>query len=142
MIIYCFAICFLHVAYMYLHDEADEEVRRGLLELYSCLPHGMLSLVMAVTGGGGWINLVAPFAAISPVYNAVFCLYVLFVIIGVVNVVTSAFVQRACELSRLDRDLVIQSEMVAHESFLAEMRDIFEEVDADRTGRITWEKFR
>lgn len=109
---------------------------------YGSLLGGMFSLLMAVSGGDDWINLVSPLAAVHPAYKALFSVYVFFVLIGVVNVVTSAFLQRACELSRLDRDLVIQSEMVSHEAFLAEMKGIFEEVDVDNTGKITWEKFR
>jgi hypothetical protein len=142
IIIYLFTICFMHAAAVYLHDGGDAQVRTDLAKSYGSLAGGMFSLLMAVSGGDDWINLVHPLAEIHPVYKALFTLYVFFVLIGVVNVVTSAFVQRACEFSRLDRDLVIQSEMVSHEAFLAEMKGIFEEVDVDSSGKITWEKFR
>ena len=56
-----------------------------------------------------------------------FCRRRLSAVRKVLNVLTSAFVQRACELSRLDRDLAIQSELVSDESFTAEMKSIFEE---------------
>merc|ERR1712012_1372436 len=63
-------------------------------------------------------------------------------IIGVLNVLTSVFVQRASELVKLDRDLVIQCQLVSNETFLKEMKAIFEEVDVDSSGTINWEKFR
>jgi len=144
IIIFLFTVCFMHAAAIHLNDrpEPDMNVRKGLQDSYGSLPGGMFSLLLAVSGGDDWINLVTPLEAISPMYKVLFSVYVFFVLIGVVNVVTSAFVQRACEFSRLDRDLVIQSEMVSHEAFLAEMKGIFEEVDVDNSGKITWEKFR
>merc|ERR1719464_1702594 len=102
----------------------------------------MFSLVLAISGGADWKDLVAPLSEISSLYTFLYSFFVLFVIMGVLNVLTSAFVQRACELSKLDRDLVIQSELASNESFVAEMNHIFEEVDIDGTGRITWEEFR
>lgn len=102
----------------------------------------MYSLLLAVTGGEDWFQIVEPLGHISDFYLVLFAFYVLFVVIGVLNVLTSAFVQRACELSRLDRDLAIQSELVSDESFTAEMKSIFEEVDIEGTGCIDWEQFR
>ncbi|CAE8736224.1 unnamed protein product, partial [Polarella glacialis] len=102
----------------------------------------MFTLLLAISGGDDWTNLVKPLSSISVLYQLLFSFYVMFVLIGVLNVLTSAFVQRACELSRLDRDLVIQSEMVSNEFFMAEMKDIFEEVDVDCTGCINWQQFR
>uniref|UniRef100_A0A7S1MKT1 EF-hand domain-containing protein n=1 Tax=Alexandrium catenella TaxID=2925 RepID=A0A7S1MKT1_ALECA len=86
--------------------------------------------------------MVQPLAEISVFYQVLFAFYVLFVITGVLNVLTGAFVQRACEFSKLDRDLVVQSEMNSHHAFLGAMKGIFEEVDADSTGKITWHNFR
>jgi len=149
IIIYLFAIIFMHAGYIYLQEvdvarisKEQEDVREGLATWYGSLPTGMFALLMAVSGGDDWVNFVAPLTAISPAYQILFCIYVFFVLIGMVNVVTGAFVQRACELSKIDRDLVIQGEMVAHESFIAEMKGIFEEVDQDGEGKITWDKFR
>merc|ERR1712187_577323 len=59
----------------------------------------------------------------------------------VLNVLTSVFVERARELSNLDRDLVIQSEIKQNEAFIKEMSAIFEEADTDGSGIMTWAKF-
>jgi len=106
------------------------------------VPTTMYSLLLAISGGVDWMDVVQPLAKISTVYQVLFAFYVLFVIIGVLNVLTSVFVQRASELVKLDRDLVIQCQLVSNETFLKEMKAIFEEVDVDSSGTITWEKFR
>mmetsp|Transcript_102715 Transcript_102715/g.306839 ORF Transcript_102715/g.306839 Transcript_102715/m.306839 type:complete len:771 (+) Transcript_102715:26-2338(+) len=142
LIMYLFAICFMHAATIYLLEDVTQEVRPQLSDSYGSVGTTMFSLLMAVSGGVDWISLVQPLAEISAFYQVLFAFYVLFVITGVLNVLTGAFVQRACEFSKLDRDLVVQSEMNSHQAFLTTMKGIFEEVDADGTGRITWHKFR
>jgi len=143
LIMYLFTICFMHAAVLYFHEPAwDPDTRHALQEFYGGMGSAMFSLLLAISGGIDWGEIVAPLAEVSALYKYLFGFYVLFVIIGVLNVLTSAFVQRACELSRLDRDLVIQSELVSNESFVAEMKGIFEEVDVLGTGCINWDQFR
>merc|ERR1712228_1144168 len=83
-----------------------------------------------------------PLSQIHWFYEAVFVLYILFVVIGVLNVLTGIFVERAQELSGLDRDLVIQGEIKRNDAFLTEMKGIFEEADVDQSGSISWEEFK
>merc|ERR1719486_1336235 len=75
-------------------------------------------------------------------YSLLFAFYVIFVVIGVLNVLTGIFVERACELNGLDRDLVIQAESLRREAFIDEMKYIFTEVDGDKQGTISWKEFR
>mmetsp|Transcript_61560 Transcript_61560/g.148966 ORF Transcript_61560/g.148966 Transcript_61560/m.148966 type:complete len:504 (-) Transcript_61560:32-1543(-) len=142
LVMYLFTLCFMHGIAMHLHEDGGDAIMAELNQWYGSVGDTMFALLLAVSGGEDWITLVEPLSQISVIYQVLFSFYVLFVLIGVLNVLTSAFVQRACELSRLDRDLVIQSEMISDEAFVAEMKGIFEEVDADGTGRITWHKFR
>jgi len=65
----------------------------------------------------------------------VFCFFIGFFQIALLNVLTGIFVERACELSGLDRDLVIQAESLRRESFLEEMKHIFEDADADADAK-------
>lgn len=143
IIMYLFAIIFMHAATLYVQEkEAQHDVRDALQGWFGSVGRSMYSLLLAVTGGEDWFQIVEPLGHISDFYLVLFAFYVLFVVIGVLNVLTSAFVQRACELSHLDRDLAIQSELVSDESFTAEMKSIFEEVDIEGTGCIDWEQFR
>lgn len=142
LIMYIFTICFMYAAATYLKQGGDDETRDMLLERYGTVLRSMYTLLLAVANGSNWEELVEPLSRISPVYQVLFTFYVVFVLIGVLNVLTSSFVQRACELAKLDRDVVIHSELASNENFIAEMKDIFEEVDAGGTGKITWDTFR
>jgi len=57
-------------------------------------------------------------------------------------VLTGIFVERACEFSGLDKDLSVQVEMKRNETFLVEMKKIFDEADIDGSGTITWHEFK
>merc|ERR1712187_749774 len=102
----------------------------------------MFTLLLAITNGADWAGLVDPLGHISVAYEALFAFYVLVVFIGVLNVLTSIFVERARELGKHDRDMVTQAELASQEAFLTDLRQIFEEVDNDKVNEITWEKFR
>merc|ERR1712032_838706 len=58
----------------------------------------------------------------------------LFVIFGVVNVLTGVFLENAAEF--VDRDLMVQAQLVHMEGFVNEMMELFEEFDPDHTGRV------
>lgn len=109
---------------------------------YGNLWIAFVTMIMCITGGVDWNEVMRPLSQIHWFYEAVFVLYILFVVIGVLNVLTGIFVERAQELSGLDRDLVIQGEIKRNEAFLTEMKGIFEEADVDGSGFISWEEFR
>lgn len=140
LIMYLFTIAFTHAATAYIQDH--EEVLVGLKENFGSVGTTMFSLLMAISGGVDWVELARPLAEISIFYQMLFAFYVLFVITGILNVLTGTFVQHAVEFSKLDKDLAIQSEMLAQTEFLNTMKGFFEEIDTDGTGKISWEEFR
>merc|ERR1719277_1486271 len=92
--------------------------------------------------GADWMTLAEPLGEVHMVYLAMFAAYVVLVLVGALNVLTSTFVERARELSMLDRDLATQAELASQEAFIVEMRRIFEDIDEVKDGMITWQKFR
>lgn len=142
LIIFLFTVCFIHGAATYMRDGGVPEVRDQIRMYYGSVGSTMFSLLMAISGGVNWSELVEPLAQISVVYQVLFSFYVLFVLIGVLNVLTSVFVQRAHQLSKQDRELVVHSAMVSNEAFLTQMKAVFDEVDVDGTGKVTWETFK
>jgi hypothetical protein len=143
VVIYLFSICFMYGAASYVEDGSTRaEVVDDLKANYGNLSVTMYTLLLAISNGRDWNELAAPLGEIHVGFQALFMFYVLFVVIGVLNVLTSIFVERARELSKLDRDLATQGELTSQEAFLTQMRTIFEEVDDEKYGRITWQKFR
>jgi len=67
--------------------------------------------------------------------------YSFFVVFGVLNVVTGAFVDSMRLVSQRDNDLVIEQELLKENAFKSEIRAIFEEADTDGSGTLSWEEF-
>jgi len=144
IIMYLFSIVFMQGAVMCFRgdDEPSNAFREGVLTWYGTMMDTMFTLLAGITGGEDWLAATRPLHEISAVYPLLFAFYIVFVVIGVLNVLTGIFVERAQELSGLDKDLVIQTELKRNENFLVEMRRVFEEADADHSGTISWTEFR
>jgi len=144
VIMYLFKALFMQGIMLHLQEFPEEItiLRVGTGCWYGSVWTTMYTLLAAITGGIDWQEAVVPLDHISRLYRGLWSFYVVFVVIGVLNVLTGIFVERACELSGLDRDLVVQSEMKRNETFLVEMKRIFEEADADHSGTITWQEFK
>eukprot|EP00401_Gymnodinium_catenatum_P036086 CAMPEP_0117507918 /NCGR_PEP_ID=MMETSP0784-20121206/26673_1 /TAXON_ID=39447 /ORGANISM="" /LENGTH=728 /DNA_ID=CAMNT_0005303441 /DNA_START=36 /DNA_END=2222 /DNA_ORIENTATION=+ len=143
IILYLFAISISHgVARAYYLNRDSPLVLEDLRRWYGSIGDTMYTLLLAISGGQDWGALVEPISKESAVYQATFAFYVVFVLLCVLNVLTSVFVERARELSSLDRDLIIQSALDHRDACIREMRDIFVIADRDGSGYITWEEFR
>jgi len=138
-----FSICFMQPIASHLRSGSfSPEMKRAVSTYYPSLFDTLMSLLQCITSGTDWTDVARPLGEISTGYKLLFVFYILFVVVGVLNVLTGLFVERACELSGLDRDLVVQSRMNREDAFLCEMKDIFEEADADGSGKISWEEFQ
>jgi hypothetical protein len=153
VVMYCFGTCFMQGVSNYFeqerhrvldHLEVSERIdsNRRLEEFYGSLPKTLYTLLVAITNGEDWKTLADPLGEVHVAYQCMFAMYVVLVLIGALNVLTSVFVERARELSMLDRDLATQAELASQEAFIVEMRRIFEDIDEVKDGMITWQKFR
>lgn len=153
VIVFFFAIIFLHGINEHMRSSGySEAFFQSCSRWYSSLPGAMHSLLIVVIGGADGTTIMAPLIEISPVYTGVFTFYVMFVVVGVLNVVTSIFLQNAQGFN--DRDITIHNELQKFESFVVQMlelfaemnpgRDVLElfaELDDDHEGTVTWEVF-
>jgi len=111
-------------------------------EFYGSLGMTMYTHVMAISGGLDWYALVYPLNIVSRWHAGLFTFYILFVVFGMLNVLTGVFVDRASELSHMDRDLVIESQKRKVREICMDLKKIFDEIDVDHTGFITWKEFK
>jgi len=104
------------------------------------LPRTMFSLIVAVSGGTDWIDIMEPVKRISWGYQVVFTFYVLFVVVGVLNILTAVFMESAADIQ--DRDLTVQREIENLDKFLEDMLNLYSEFQPDHDGTISWEDFQ
>jgi len=138
---YCFAIFIMQggIGYVETHGASDSNAQkiRGVCgDLYQA----MYSLIMAISGGTDWGLLADPLAAQSEFYRLSFIAYVVFIVFGVLNVLTGIFVAESAQI--LDRDLLIYQEMNHKKMFAVGMWGIFGDLDKDGSGDITEEELK
>jgi hypothetical protein len=103
----------------------------------------LLTLFQAISGGIDWQTAMATLQRLDGGngYALLFCFYIFFMVLGVLNVVTGAFVDSFAVVSQRDRDVVVQDEMNRNRKYIEDMRSIFEGADTDGSGTLTMEEF-
>jgi Ca2+-binding EF-hand superfamily protein len=105
-------------------------------EFYGGVLVTMATLFMAITGGD-WTVMAEPVFKLSLVFHGIWYAYVAFVIFGLLNVFTGIFVESATHAANSDREIKIQAQMEEEESYLNQIRVIFQRSDADQSGNMT-----
>jgi len=110
-------------------------------KLFGSVEKGLLTLFMGISGGADWGDIMRPLMDIHVVYGLAFVLYIFFVIFGVLNIVTSMFVDSAQQVSMKDREIMIQNEQAVERQRFLHIERFFMEADADASGFLSWEEF-
>jgi len=119
------------------YPELDTETQAEVRDYYGSVTETLISLFMTVTGGDDWANRMRPFRSMSAFYLGMFLFYIFFMVIGVLSIVVGAFVETAAELSRRDRDSVIENEIKETQQMAADIRSFFEDADRDASGQLS-----
>jgi len=141
LVLFLQAMCLMQTLQAHLENNPVELEHPGLLKYYGSLGSTMLSLFMAITGGINWIELIQPLQTISEWYIVAFVLYVTFVLLGMLNILTAVFVESTNKIAEVDAELVVQEQIERDNSALNQMRVFFEEADLDGSGSITADEF-
>eukprot|EP00927_Polykrikos_kofoidii_P009731 TRINITY_DN14076_c0_g1_i3.p1 TRINITY_DN14076_c0_g1~~TRINITY_DN14076_c0_g1_i3.p1 ORF type:complete len:727 (-),score=141.38 TRINITY_DN14076_c0_g1_i3:64-2244(-) len=115
----------------------DEGAEAGLKEKWGSIGHSIFSLFQAVTGGDDWINFVSTWetsqtaASTKMVNTLMFCVYIAFAMLVLLNLVTGVFVEGAQRLIRQDRDAEI----------IKQARKLFAALGGDGENSLTEDAF-
>merc|ERR1712232_1087228 len=86
-----------------------------------------------MSGGLSWDLMCGPLVEkISPLQGVVFCAYVAFTVLALMNVVTGVFVQGALEAAKKDES----------EFMWMNLRQMFNDADADDDGKLSSDEFQ
>jgi len=141
IMIYIFAVFMTVGVAESLTDTAlSDKTRSDLRNYYSTLGKTMFTLFAGVMGGADWQDFVIPLREVHWAYELLFCAYVAFTTLALLNVVTGIFVDSALSSAMHDRNTVIQEEMLKEGTYVAELKKIFQEADTDGSGVMTQEE--
>jgi len=142
VVIYLAAIAFMQAGVSYIKDTSStNEIAEAIKLNYQNLPDSMYTLLCSITGGIDWKDAAMPVWHFGWAYGMGFMGFVLVCILGILNIVTSVFVERASNMKRLDRDFAISEELRIMESDIQETMELFQTFDPDENNCLKQEDF-
>jgi len=140
-VIYFFAILFCQ-AVIELKSERDEdglppELPPFVDERYGNLSNALYSLFASASQGIDWDQAYSPLMLMGKGYGMCFFVYIVVILFGVTNVVTSVFVESAIMSAQHYKDLIIQEKQYAKEVAVKHMKEVFRQIDQDGSGEIS-----
>lgn len=156
-VIYIFSLVFMQgvTAHLVVHKDDGPQAREEaeiMRDWYGSGSKSMWTLFGSVTGGIDWKESAAPLVRLGNFYVGMFILYIVFVNLGLLNVLTGLFVHAALQASDMNREFQIDSalqrrkhmvENIAKLLFEAEVRMLgnFKAKDINPT-RLSWKSCR
>eukprot|EP00931_Biecheleriopsis_adriatica_P087691 TRINITY_DN62120_c0_g1_i1.p1 TRINITY_DN62120_c0_g1~~TRINITY_DN62120_c0_g1_i1.p1 ORF type:complete len:712 (-),score=126.29 TRINITY_DN62120_c0_g1_i1:87-2222(-) len=140
---YVFGIAFVSAVTAFLEttEMRNEERFKPLVDHYGTLRRAILTLFMSMSGGNDWGMYFDALAPLPAVNSIMYLLFITFSVFAVVNIVTGVFVESALQSNSNDADILVQEELNAKKAYLDSMKTLFEEMDEDGTGVISYEEF-
>jgi hypothetical protein len=122
-----------------LHNQGvhDSQSLDAMEKYFPSMVTAMYTLIGSITGGVDWMEAAAPLWNIGAFYGLAFVLFVLVSVLGILNVVTSMFVERASNMKKTDRDFAIADQLHTMRSDLKETLALFQELDKEQKGHVT-----
>merc|ERR1719189_483578 len=96
-------------------------------------------MYLAMSGGKNWGLVIQPLFQLSPPWPFVglFIMFISMTLFGVLNILTSVFVESAIQSTANQRDLLVQEKQRRKENYVRHIKEIFQHIDADGSGEIS-----
>jgi hypothetical protein len=123
------------------HPEAATMDPNSLRFHFGSLSRSAFTLFKCVVGGLDWGEAAFVLSDVSPFLVALFIVYIVFVSLAVMNVVTGIFLQFALEQAAFDQDHMITQQLKEKDNYMANLTLLYHDLDSSRAGAITLADF-
>jgi len=131
LMIYTISVYFTQLVLDHRLGNANSDLV-DLVTPWGSLGRSALTLFGSISGGIDWEIAVVPLIQHISVFLApLFCLYIAFAILALMNVVTGVFVENAIDSANRDKERYL----------VQTVRELFEKADLDHSGVISWVEF-
>jgi len=131
-VMYAFAMLLMLTIADYPAWQSQEADRQNILDNYGTVYDTMRTLFTAISGGNDWYGLVSPLTKLSRWFEILFAGYIFFMLFGVLNVITSLFVDSVNRAAKQDPDIAAMSESVKDRVFQKALLSFFREAKQHR----------
>jgi len=120
--------------------DPKDPIVKSLSDNWNGMLQAIRSLIYSISGGDDWGNLAGPFWTIPPFCGVAYMVFVIMTIFGLLNVLVGIFVSEAGDLTKWDKDFVIDAFIQKRRDQAKEISELFDSIDLDGTGKITFEE--
>eukprot|EP00812_Abedinium_dasypus_P009049 NODE_2767_length_878_cov_313.526124.p1 GENE.NODE_2767_length_878_cov_313.526124~~NODE_2767_length_878_cov_313.526124.p1 ORF type:complete len:245 (+),score=91.30 NODE_2767_length_878_cov_313.526124:3-737(+) len=137
---YVFAIYICQAVSQHLRTKRDSWSQAELeehiadLNIFKDLARTMLTVFMSFTGGLDWADVMDPLLDLGLLHGIMYIIFFVFVVFGMLNVVTGQFVESACTIASTDRTTLIDSALEEQQRFRRDFTEVFMMMDRDGDG--------
>merc|ERR1712048_206748 len=109
----------------------------GLELNYGTMFKTMCVLFEGISGGNDWAGLAENLRTIGEGYYLCFALYIVFVTLGVLNIVTGFFVDGTMQASVNQKEEMMKAAQDKKNAIVEMVGELFHQLDTDQSGRIS-----
>jgi len=125
-----------------LDEDEDEDARKWVYEHYGTSFKSLYTM-FEVTFSGGWPNYARPLVEhVSWWYRLYFLFYVSTVVFAMIRIITALFLKETMEAATADAEFMIAETLRDKEKYAKKLRQLFEAVDEEGTGKVPLETFK
>merc|ERR1712137_310912 len=146
LIMYAFGVFFMSglSSTMEDMDTTDEgfsiDVVEGLDLQFGSVYRSIASLFEAVTGGNDWAGIAEHVRGVSEGLYVCFALYVVFITLGVLNIVTGFFVDGTMQANVNAREEMLKQAQEKKNTMIQLVGELFTQLDTDQSGKLSYEE--
>merc|ERR1712137_1441076 len=146
LIMYAFGVYFMSGLSSVLEEmeltDADfsMDVVEGLDLQFGSVYRSIMSLFEAVTGGNDWAGIAEHMRGVSEFYYCCFALYVVFITLGVLNIVTGFFVDGTMQANVNAREEMLKQAQEKKNTMIQLVGELFTQLDTDQSGKLSYEE--
>merc|ERR1719502_877671 len=112
----------------------------GLETKFGSVYRTMASLFEGVSGGNDWGGIAETMRAVSEGLYVCFALYVVFVTLGVLNIVTGFFVDGTMQANVNAREEMLKQAQEKKNTMIQLVGELFTQLDTDQSGKLSFEE--
>merc|ERR1712137_357191 len=115
----------------------DTNLMDGLDEKFGTMYKAMCVLFEGISGGNDWGFLVQELKTIGEGYYLCFALYIVFVTLGVLNILTGFFVEGTLGASVNQKEEILKAAQDKKNAMMEMVGELFQQLDSDKSGKIS-----
>merc|ERR550532_3740074 len=121
-------------------EGADLDAVDSLDTGFGTVYHTITSLFEAVTGGNDWAGIAEHMRTVSEYLYVCFALYVVFITLGVLNIVTGFFVDGTMQANVNAREEMLKQAQEKKNTMIQLVGELFTQLDTDQSGKLSYEE--